>query len=449
MGIPGAFISRLYTPLVGRSERSATYLVREYDEQPSERPVMSVTTALPGFILSGGSAGNSAGLNSPGQLELIYSNLTSEASDIVSGVGVKILNMDAGSIGTAGSAQIGATETADEVANNLKVLGSIAAFCKANGVVVQVDASLTYGVTYADGSDALVDQWAQPAAAVGLPIVSVQDVQEIGISQPKTNFNNIGTVEANAVRTLIDDYAGSSYIMTAQNLAVGDMEGGGASSMIAISEWWAAANAALAGAGLQRLSYVTADTGWYAPWIDPLSTPTNDAYLEALSSLAVSQGMALNVLVEGSLTNTSSDQFVRQSEQNAVHLAALQAAGSVDVSNVVFRSWGVQPVGVAQITSPTSMVNDDAEISSIYSLYECGLITAKGSAVLGTPSQFLLYTDVPTGITGVGVNWDIADIQAGNRLAVVLIDQNGAVTASQYGSGYGDKPGRQYFGLDR
>jgi hypothetical protein len=304
-----------------------------------DRTKMNSSATVPTIILGGGSAGNSAGSASPGLLEQIYENLLSGAADIVSGTGIKTLVLDSGAIGTAGSIQIGNTETASEVTDNLAILAKIAAFCKANGIRVQVDASLTSAATYGDGTSALVDQWAAAAAQVGLPIASVEDVGETGSSQTSATFASTASIEVNAIRTLIQDYAASSYTLNAGDLAVGDMEGGGASSMANISAWWSAYDDAAAAARLPGFSYVTADTSWFAPWIDLLSVPNWQGFLEALSILAASDGMALNVVVQGAVTDTSGAQFIHQAEQNAIALAQLEAAGSVDVSSIVVRSW--------------------------------------------------------------------------------------------------------------
>jgi hypothetical protein len=396
---------------------------------------MASSTTIPDFILGGGSAGRGAGLNNPGQLEQIYGNLLSGAADIVQGLHTKILVLDAGAIGTAGSSQIGQTETAGEVADNLRVLGSIAAFCRANGITVQVDADLTYSVTNADGANALVMQWVTAAAAVGLPIASVEDVAEIGISQQPKDFANYATIETNAVQTVINAYADSTYKMAASNLAVGDMEGGGASKITANTEWWNAYDLAATNAGLQHLSYVTADIGWFAPWIDPLSTPTNDGVLETLSTLAASRHMALNVVVEGSQTDTSASQYIIQSEQNAIHLAQLQASGLVQVSNILVRSWDVLPVAVGAISSPNSITNDAAELKAVYPLYEIGSITAQGSFSFIAPGQIVIGTGVTNSIPHLSVQWNPADINNGTWLGVVVVDQTGTLSATQRGSG--------------
>ena len=343
--------------------------------------------------------------------------------------------LDSGAIGTAGSIQIGNSETAAEVSDNLAILAKIAAFCNANGIGVQVDADLTWPATYGDGSNALIDQWATVAAQVGLPITSVEDVGEIGSSQPSSSFATDAGIEVNAVQTLIQDYAGSSYALTAGNLAVGDMEGGGASSMADISAWWSAYDTAAAAAGLPGFSYVTADTSWFAPWIDQLSLPNWQGYLEALSTVTAADGMALNVVVQGAVADTSGTQFVAQAEQNGIALAQLQAAGSVDVSNILVRTWDMLPVGTGEISTPDSTVNEAAELEAVDPLYLTGSITAEGSVTVQAPAQLVLNTGTVRAIGPLSIQWNAADLQAGNRLGVVIIDQTGTLTATQSGAG--------------
>lgn len=321
----------------------------------------SITT--PEFIVAGGLSGNPAGFNNLTSLEITYQNLLSGAADIVSGSGTKTLNLTSGAITTAASFTVGLTGTAAEVAGNAAVLKNIADYCKANGITVTVDADLTFSPTWSEGAgkghNELVDQWAPAAAAAGLPITSVEDVQEVSTNDLPDAFANYATIEVNAVRTLIADYAGSNYQMTADNLSVGDMEGGQPGDAVV---WWKAYNSVATAAGMPVFSYATADTGWFGPWIGEMSKASWEGFLEGMSAGAASENMSLNVVVQGELTDTSADQFVRQAEQNAADLATLQGRGLVNVKSVSILSWDVLPVGVAMITSPTSVSNEAAEI---------------------------------------------------------------------------------------
>ena len=398
---------------------------------------------MPKLLLGGGGSGDSAGLSNPGQLELDYQNLLSGAADVVSGSGSKTFVLSSAAITTAASWEAGATETASEVANNLNVLRKIAQFCNANNISIDVEADLTFAPTWPSGAgqghNELVDQWAPVAASVGLPIVSVEDVQEIGTAQPPETFLNFGSIEANAVRTIIEDYAGSSYHMTASNLAVGDMEGGDASTVGTLAAWWNAYNAEAVLDGVNKFSYVTADTGWFAPWIGGCSVPVWQGFLGALSYAAGAYNMGLNVVVQGAETSSSSGQYVLQTEQNTADLAMLQATGSVQVSSIEILSWSQLPVGVGMITSPTSAPNEAAEIEATYPLYATGSITAQGSVALSAPGQLLLTVGTAAPMS-LSVQWGGADVLAGNRLGVVIIDQTGTLNAAQHGSGTVSKP---------
>ena len=393
---------------------------------------------MPGILLGGGSGGNPAGLSNPSQLEVAYQNLLTGAADIIAGTGTRILEMTAGAIGTAGSIQIGNTETASEVAQNLTVLNEIADFCNANGIKIDVLAVLTNAATYGTGPtaiNALVDQWATAAAKANLPIISVTDIQEIGISQPKTSFSTYAKIEVNAVETLIKDYAGSSYKLTASNLAVGDMEGGDVSNLDGIGQWWTTFDAAAETVGISGFSTLTTDTGWFAPWLNSESVPTWQASLTGIATLAAAHHMTVNVTIQGTETDTSSNQSIMQAEQNAISLAKLQGAGLINVDNLTLQTWGTRPTGVGQISSPTSTVSEAAQINAVYPLYEAGLITAQGNITLGAPGQILVNTAMTTPITSLTVKWNASDVQAGNRLGVVLIDQTGVLHATPKGGG--------------
>ena len=394
---------------------------------------------MPKLLLGGGGSGDSAGLSNPGQLELDYENLLSGAADVLFGSGSKTFVLSSAAITTAASWEAGITETPSEVANNLDVLGKIAQFCNANGISIAVEANLTFGPTWpsgpGQGHNELVDQWAPVAASVGLPITSVEDVQEIGTAQPPETFLNFASIEANAVRTIIEDYAGSSYQMTDSNLAVGDMEGGDASTVGTLAAWWNAYNAEATLDGVNKFSYVTADTGWFAPWIGGCSIPVWQSFLAALSYTAAAYNMGLNVVVQGAeMSSASPNQFVLQAEQNTADLAMLQATGSVQVSSIEVLSWSQLPVGVGMITSPTSAPNEAAEIEATYPLYATGLITVQGSVTLDTPGQLLVTVGTAASVSLL-VRWEGADVLAGTRVGIVIIDQTGILNATQQGSG--------------
>lgn len=92
--------------------------------------------------------------------------------------------------------------------------------------------------------------------------------------------------------------------------------------------------------------------------------------------------------------------------------------------------FNAQPVSAA-VNAPGSTYNCAAEIAAVEPLYQLGLVTTAGSISLTLPSQLVLLQGVTIALSGVSVNGSPAD--QGNRLAVVLIDQTGTLSATQEG----------------
>jgi hypothetical protein len=390
----------------------------------------------PSIVVAPGSAGSgSAGIAAPGQVAISLQNLISEAADIVPGSGTKTIILSTGLIGMASPFQVGNTETLQEQQANLQALASLAAECRANGVSVIIDTVLTNPATFSDGSNALTNYWAPVAAQVGLPIVGVEDVNEMGLNVSGSALTNCASVEANAVKTLIDAYTHSSYNLTAANLKVGDMDAGYASNEAA---WINAYDAAATALGVPEMSFISDDMGLFEPWMG--SSTDWAASLESFSNLAITKGLALNPIVQGEYTDLSAGQFVMQAEQMAIYTAKLQSTGSVNISSLVVTSWRAEPIGVDEVSSPTSTANEAAEINAFYPLYESHLITAQGAVITSAPGQILLNTGSVTPINPLIINWGSVDVQNGLRLGVVLIDQTGTLTATQHGTGTVFKP---------
>ena len=399
---------------------------------------MSQSLTAPPVIVGGSlSSGNGAGNGPFTSLSVVLQNLISGAADLVGSGGVKTLNITSAAITSAGPVQVGLSQTAPDASANFAILKQIAAFCRANNISVSVDANLTWAPTWQSGQQAgqneLVTQWAPVAAAAGLPIRQIQDVQEIATSQSPSNFQNYASIEANAVHTLIADYAGSSYTMTANNLSVGDMEGG--SSTAALSGWWNAYDAAALQIGMPTFSYVTYDYAPDAPWINELALPAQTSLIENMSSTAASMGMSLRIALQGGETNATANQLAQQQEQYAATIAGLEAGGSISVGSLLLQSWYVLPLGVGMISSPASPLNVAAEIRATYPLYLAGSITATGPVSLATPDQVVLNTGTTQSIGLPSLAWSAADQSDGARLAVVLIDQTGTLSAKASGTG--------------
>ena len=189
------------------------------------------SAATPQVIIAGSLSGNAAGTGSVLPLAIAYGNLISGAG-ITTINGVKVLNLSSAAINCASQCQVGVSLTAEQVASSYALLQEIADYCNANGIKVFVEADLTSSATWSDNHNQVVEQWAPVAAAVGLPIAYIESVNEPStlnspFEQSAASFAAIANAEANSVWTLLTDYAGSSYALTAANLSVGDMEGGG------------------------------------------------------------------------------------------------------------------------------------------------------------------------------------------------------------------------------
>ena len=239
--------------------------------------------AAPGVNMGGGNPATSASQTNANALAQCYTNLLSGAAEFASYSGEhQVLVLQSGDIQQASYTQTGngnAAETWDEATHNQQLLSNIAAYCRANGIGILVEADLTdTSSAYGPGTNAIVENWANAAAHAGLPIIGIEDVQEVGSNPTLTaaDYARLAANEVLSIQTLIRDYAkySTSYTLTAANLAIGDMECvpygfgiSGPGDMHRIAEWWRAYNSAAAAAGLQSFSYVTADTVWQAPWV--------------------------------------------------------------------------------------------------------------------------------------------------------------------------------------
>jgi hypothetical protein len=368
-------------------------------------------------------------------LELLYQNLLANPASVLIQGGAKYIVLDAGAIGTAEAIQVGNSETSQQQQQNYSILQKIAQFCNANGISVQVDCDLTLGIKNGDGSDALVDQWVVAAAAVGLPITSVEDVEEIGDSQKPANFQMLAAYEANAVQTIISAYQNSSYKMTAANLAVGDMEGGGSDQISNITSWWNAYNQAATAAGLPQFSYLTTDLGFYSPWISATSVTVWQKYLEDLSNLTSARNMALDVMVEGSQTDETNAQTTLQSIRNAVDVLDLQAAGLINASAIIVRSWFTMPTAIAPVNSPTSATFEVTALQAVEEFYLKSYIHDSAIASVSSPGQMLLSSQQVTSLSGLQINVIGSPGGSSDYRVVILIDQTGTLNSQPVGGG--------------
>jgi hypothetical protein len=384
----------------------------------------AMSTSMPAISLDGsasGAGGSSLVNDAPDTIGGDYAQLIAAGSNFFQASGAKIFNMDAGALSTAYIGQVarviqGVTITADMVQRNQQLLNAIGVYCRANGISINVEAQLTN----APAKD-WTYQWLGPAVTAGLPITAVENDDEVEVFSPfKDNLAASAQNMAAIVKQIVRDYP---------TVSIGQWEG--QAPLAVTSAWWADYDSAAKTAGLPGLSYAVADTSWNAPWqTSPASWQT---WLTGLSTLVQSNGMQLKILLDGINTDASGQQWTAQSEQHAAMLASLQG---VTVNTLLVRTWQhALPSAILPINQPTSIGNDAAEIAAIYHLYQTGSITAQGAATLSALPQIIVTTASTTAIEAPALGLGAADMAAGARLAVVLIDETGLLSATAQGTG--------------
>ncbi len=375
-------------------------------------------------IAINGSASNGGGAspdNAPFSIAGDYAQLIASGADAFHASGATVFDMDAGTLSMASDAQIGrvtqgVTVTADMVRQNQLLLNAIGSYCRENGIAIHVEALLTN-----PSQDDWTYQWLQPAVVANLPITAVEDDREIASSIPDTkqDFASYAKNEMAIVKQIVRYYPA---------VKIGEWEGGAPTT--AIADWWSAYDGVAHAAGLPRISYVVADTSWNAPWITPPSA--YQTWLVNLSQLVQANGMQLTVLLDGGRASTP-HLWTAQSEQHAAMLARL---GGVTADTLLIRTWGsAYPDAVLPINEPTTIGNDAAEIAATYPLYRDGAITVENTIAVTSVPQMIVTTNTAAAVGSVSLTWTATDVAAGARLAVVITDQTGELSAQRSGSG--------------
>jgi Ca2+-binding RTX toxin-like protein len=385
---------------------------------------VAISSSMPTISLDGsaaGAGGSSLVNGAPDTIAGDYAELIAAGSDFFQASGAKIFNIDAGTIATAYVGQVGrviqgVTITADMVQRNQQLLNAIGIYCRANGISINVEAQLTNAP-----SKDWTYQWLGPAVTAGLPVTAVENDSEVEVSSPfKDDLAASAQNMAAIVKQIVQYYP---------TVSIGQWEG--QASLAVTSDWWSDYNLAAKVAGLPSLSYVVADTSWNAPWV---TSPTSwQSWLTGLSALVQSNGMQLKVLLDGINTDASDQQWTAQSEQHAAMLAALSG---VTVNTLLIRTWQhALPDAILPINQPTTIGNDAAEIAALYPLYQTHSITAQAAAALTALPQVIVTSASTTAIQSPSLVLGAADIAVGARVAVVLIDETGLLSAAAQGSG--------------
>ena len=364
------------------------------------------------IIQISGSAGQVSPASDGFSIGSNYSDLISYGNNAFISSGSKVFVMAAGELSLASPAQIGAvyqgiTVTAEMVNQNQKLLDAIGNYCITNDIKIVVEAQLS------NSPQKNWDyQWLYPAVTAKLPIVAVENDNELDYSPHSVvqNFTSIAAHEAAAVKQIVSYYP---------DVQIGQWVGGG--PIANATEWWNAYDAAAKAAGLPPISYVVADMSWNAPWVT--STVTWETTLHNLSTAAQADGMQLNVLLDGITTDASGSEWTAQSEQ---HAAMLAAVSNIDVNALRIESWTpVYPDAVLPINQPNTVGNDAAEIAAAYPLYQAGDITATGNISVSAPPQIIIKQNYESQISDVSLMWTSAKQQLTSKVAVVIIDETG------------------------
>ena len=350
-----------------------------------------------------------------------YADLIANGNNAFIASNSKVFDLAAGQLSMASPAQIGAvyqgiTVTAEMVKQNQMLLDAIGSYCIKNHIKIVVEAQLSNSP-----SQDWTYQWLAPAVTAKLPIVAVENDNELDYS-PSSFIQNFGSIAADEVAIV------KQIIAYYPDVQIGQWVGGG--PIATAAEWWDTYDTAAKAAGLPPISYVVADTSWDAPWVT--SAATWETTLQNLSTAAKADGMKLDVLLDGISTDASGSEWTAQSEQ---HAAMLAAVSNLDVNALRIESWTpVYPDAVLPINQPNTIGNDAAEIAATYPLYQAGDITAAGNISVSAPPQIITRQDNASHINGVSLIWDTAKPQPASQAAVVIMDETGQLSVRAFGN---------------
>ena len=182
-----------------------------------------------------------------------------------------------------------------------------------------------------------------------MPITGVENDDEVTVSDSFPDFPTVAQHMVGIVGEIVADYP---------NVQIGQWQGGNPAGTTDL--WWQTYDDLATIAHLPTISYAVADTSWNAPWV---TSPTAwQAWLDDLSNLGKSDGVQLEVLLDGVNTDGTDEQWTAQSEQHAAMLASLSG---VSVSTLLIRTWQTNhPQAVLPVNSPTTISNDVIEIAA-------------------------------------------------------------------------------------
>ena len=373
---------------------------------------------LPDIQVSFGNGAAAPAPGSAGALDIDLQQLESGLKPFLNNIGTHNLQIGAGDLSMASPAQIGRIVngvpiTAATVAANQQALNQFATWCRANNVSltveIQADNAPQADWTY---------QWLNPAVQAGLPIGAVENVNEDELSATPAQYGTIAGYKAAILQQIVAYYPAVKF---------GEWVAGAPQTALKV---WQAYDQLAAAQHLPQVSFLVADTAWNTPWIT--SPGTWQSWMQNLSQVAQTNGLKLDVLVDGVQAAGSATQWTAQSEQHAAMVASLPG---VQVDALRVESWNAgKPLNTLDIGSTSSIANDAIEIAATFPLYHNNLISAQDSMSLSAPAAITTIAGAAASVP-LTLAMSAADIAAGASAAVVLADQTGTLDATLSGAG--------------
>ncbi len=360
--------------------------------------------------------------------------------------GATVLHIDAGELSQAYTGQ----PDAATVAYYQSVLSVIAQYCNQHGITVAVET---------DGfSSDWNYQWIQAAQTANLPVAAIEDDSEAPLygiltGTPTADFNytssaspdiqnealtTLPAATAGAVATLVQSYAGGFAQLLAayphaqfgvwNGMFVGEQGTYDLLTQNYFQQLQALVNG-LAGGTDARPVYVLEEANWSATPADTAWQPAFQAFSTAMQAIGVPQ--ILNVDIPQSLQGTPAalqqtnalleDRLARVAADPSITLAGL---------NIDFGNLGGIAAPDAPLADPESVANLSAMAAAVYPLYHSGLLTYAGSLHISGGTMAI-------GQAGVAVAEPLsltAAAAGAGDIAVVVLDQTGALSATEVGA---------------
>ena len=259
--------------------------------------------------------------------------------------------------------------------------------------------------------------WVTRAQQFGINVSVVQMDEALyrGVDVYGGSMSTVASEVATNVATIQSAFPG---------VQIGDIEPFPSNSPTDIQAWMGALDTA----GV-HLSSFTPDIQWSSSLpVAPLAS------LQQLSSNLQADGTQLSIIYNGNTTDPSGVAWARTAEQR---IAAVASDPAIDVSAGIIQTWQPFPTSATPTDQPGTVANLTAEYTALEPLYNAGDISQGGltSYSFSVPSAFQSAVGTATLMRGLNCTMDASDVADNARVAVVLVDLNGGLSAQQKGSG--------------